>query len=162
MSCIQWNSSIVDTLGVFCIERCPHFILGTWQSVLNTEVSLFHGCPLRGVPLYTTHSLPSNTNHLLPSSKFKSETYSYLWIGPSGSRRGLYRVPIFSYPGTVPEVQYSTSKTVCVSIHRVFSSCSHLMGRLVATFIMSVGSLGVGLEDPPQPNQPLSGKERKS
>ena len=25
-----------------------------YQSALNTEVSLFQGCPLRGVPLYTT------------------------------------------------------------------------------------------------------------
>ena len=54
----------MDTLGdlvkVSCIERCPHFrgefLLRkhTWDKAkrLNTEVSLFQGCPLRGVPLY--------------------------------------------------------------------------------------------------------------
>ena len=26
--------------------------VGTWSSVLIREVSLFQGCPLRGVPLY--------------------------------------------------------------------------------------------------------------
>ena len=44
-----------------CIERCPHFrgkftlrkyYFGTQQSVLISGVSLFQGCPLRGVPLY--------------------------------------------------------------------------------------------------------------
>ena len=56
-------TTLLWTLGgpgkVSCIERCPRFrgklyeksISGTYQSVLNTEVSLFHGCPLRGVPL---------------------------------------------------------------------------------------------------------------
>ena len=39
VSCIEWNPSIADTLR-------------TWQSVLYREVSLFQGCPLRGVPLY--------------------------------------------------------------------------------------------------------------
>ena len=45
---------------VSCIERCPHFRgkfllrkhIGDIESVHNTEVSLFLGCPLRGVPLY--------------------------------------------------------------------------------------------------------------
>ena len=43
------------------IERCLHFggnlyqesIFEAQQNVLNTEVSLFQGCPLGGVPLYT-------------------------------------------------------------------------------------------------------------
>ena len=44
---------------VSCIERCPHFRgkflirNGTQQSAWNTEVSLFQGCPLSGVPLYS-------------------------------------------------------------------------------------------------------------
>ena len=33
---------------VSCIERCPHF---GGESALNTEVSLFQGCSLKGVPL---------------------------------------------------------------------------------------------------------------
>ena len=39
---------------VYCIERCPFrkAYLG-YSSVLNTEVSLFQGCPLGGVPLYS-------------------------------------------------------------------------------------------------------------
>ena len=47
---LQWNPSSVDTLGMSCIERCPHFrgtrtfiIFGTLQSVLNTEVSIKRG-----------------------------------------------------------------------------------------------------------------------
>ena len=50
-----WGPSVVS-----CIERCPHFrgefiLSGTYQSVLNTKVSVFQGCPLREVHvvLYT-------------------------------------------------------------------------------------------------------------
>ena len=32
-------------------------ISGTWQSVLNIEVSLFQECPLRGVSLRSSHGL---------------------------------------------------------------------------------------------------------
>ena len=52
--------------------------MGHSTSVLNTEVSLFQGCPLRGLPLYTTaymqpvsssvlHTPPSNPLHQLPA-----------------------------------------------------------------------------------------------
>ena len=49
-----------------CIESCPHFcgkfvlrkqIWDIAQSVLNTEVSIFQGRPLRGIPLYS-HCTP--------------------------------------------------------------------------------------------------------
>ena len=41
-----------------CIERCPHFRVN-WDtaSVLNTEMSFFQGCTLRGVPLYILEGL---------------------------------------------------------------------------------------------------------
>ena len=51
-----------------CIERCPYFrgkissIFGTQQNVLNTEVSLFQGCPLRGVPLCTHTAVRAQTD----------------------------------------------------------------------------------------------------
>ena len=55
---IQWNHSVVDTLGTYvyssvsCTERCPHFRgkfllrkhIGTKQSVLNTGCGLLHTC----------------------------------------------------------------------------------------------------------------------
>ena len=87
VSCIQWNpSSNVDTFGdmVKCpiIERCPHFrgkftfvyeesIFGTYQSVLNTEVSIYmyQGCPLRRVPLYFLDTHKVNQSHLSSSSR---------------------------------------------------------------------------------------------
>ena len=43
-----------------CIERCPHFMgkfllrKYIWDIAQCPEVSLFQGCPLRGVPFYVT------------------------------------------------------------------------------------------------------------
>ena len=60
---VQWNLSVVDTLGIaesvlisevstFQGWSCTHFYLaGTHISVLIKEVSLFQGCPYREVPL---------------------------------------------------------------------------------------------------------------
>ena len=59
----QWNPSNVDIFWgpgkVFCIERYLHFRLRkrTTNSALNTEVSSFQECPLRGVPLYSVLGL---------------------------------------------------------------------------------------------------------
>ena len=65
---------------VSCIERCPHFrginllqesVFGTQISVLSTEMSLFQGRPLKGVPLYSDillrYSLPC-ASLLLPET----------------------------------------------------------------------------------------------
>ncbi len=66
-ACIQWNPSIVDTLG-FCIERCPHFrgklsIFGSLVPRLGREsgneatylgrskMPLIQRCPFSGCPL---------------------------------------------------------------------------------------------------------------
>ena len=44
---------------VSCIEKCPHFrgkFIHIWDTAkYSTEVSLFQGCPSRGVPLYLMH-----------------------------------------------------------------------------------------------------------
>ena len=53
---------------VSCIERCPHFrdkfILRAhiWDIVLNTEVSLFQGCP--STVSQRIESTPSSNSHL--------------------------------------------------------------------------------------------------
>ena len=38
-------------------------ILGAQQSVLNTDVSLFQECPLRGVPLYALYIYALYSDH---------------------------------------------------------------------------------------------------
>ena len=40
-----------NTIHVAAIVLMPLHLFGTKQSALNTEVSLFQGCPLRGAPL---------------------------------------------------------------------------------------------------------------
>ena len=62
---IQWNSSNPDTIGleesvlirevhvlISGVEKYTNMVLGEEESVLFREVSIFQGCPYRGVPLY--------------------------------------------------------------------------------------------------------------
>ena len=49
-----WRSVLYREVSSFqgYIYTKKAYLHGTQQSVLNTEVSLFQRCPLRGVPLY--------------------------------------------------------------------------------------------------------------
>ena len=67
--CKLWNLSNTDTLGakiivliseVSLFQRENNMYLckvGTQSSVLINQVSLFQGCPLRGVPLDSLHCI---------------------------------------------------------------------------------------------------------
>ena len=44
-----WCSVLYNFRGKFILKKT----FWTWQSVLNTEVSLFQGCLLSGIPLYS-------------------------------------------------------------------------------------------------------------
>ena len=153
--CIQWNPSIVDTFGrtceVYCIERCPHFrgkfILRKhiWNtaSVLNTEVSLFQGCPYegfhciqdtppgpqgvhsRGVPLYTGHFTRSTVYRTLYQVPKVSTIEGFHCIqDTSPGHQGVHNrvVPLF-----VPWLFKQTNHIHCSQVNK---SLIHLSGFL--------------------------------
>ena len=73
----QWNVSIMDNFGTKIISVLREYLytVETWSSVLIKQVSLFQGCPLRGVPLYMASSI-----FYLPAYELLYPTRKTAWI----------------------------------------------------------------------------------
>ena len=87
-------------------------IFGTQQSVPNTEVSIFQGCPLRGVPLYckeTGRLSPWLELHLQKQEQHSIQQLSLLPPGRPGEQLGdashLGRQRLSRHPGQHAEVE---------------------------------------------------------